>query len=98
MQAIISWAMLELLAHPVLDTSLLLGAGVWGRDETVQIIPDALDNDGLFRIWAAMQIKYRLCATFKARVVRIGLGSAPDALPVIARRLGFAEADVLEPA
>src|SRR5882724_4366761 len=39
-QAIITWVMLELAAHPTLDRSVLLGNGVWSRDETVQIVPD----------------------------------------------------------
>jgi hypothetical protein len=97
-QAIISWAMLELLAHPVLDQSLLLGNGVWARDESVQIVPQTLDLDSLFRIWSAMQIKYRLSATFCARVVRIGYGQPHDWLPVVAKRFGHGDVDMLEPA
>ena len=94
-QAIISWAMLELAAHPVLDRSVLLGANVWDRDETVQIVPDTVSDDSLFRIWDALQHKYRLSTTFRARVVRIGYGPGATWPPVVATRFGFANADPL---
>lgn len=94
-QALLSWAMLELSAHPVLDRSVLLGASVWDRQETVQISFDRQGEDQLFRIWDALQIKLRLSATFRARVVRIGLEPGQDALPAVATRIGFADADPL---
>ena len=94
-QAIISWIMLELFAHPVLDAAVLPNDGSWARDEYVNIVPDSMTNDELFRLWSALQHKYRLSATFKARVVRIGFGPMPDALPVIASWYGFADTDVL---
>jgi Pvc16 N-terminal domain len=97
-QAIISWSMLELLAYPVLDQSLLQGSGVWARDETIQLVPQALDMDALFRIWSALQLKYRLSTTFCARVVRISHGDTHDWLPVVATRFGFADAQQREPA
>lgn len=92
-QAIVSWVMLELLAHPVLDAAVLPRDGSWGRDEFVNIVPDSMSNDDLFRLWQALQHKYRLSATFKARVVRIGFGPTPDYRPVVASRFGFADAD-----
>jgi len=99
-QAIISWAMLELLAHPVLDRSVLPNDGSWGRDETVQIVPDTISDDALFRLWGVVQRKYRLSTTFRARVVRIGYGPAEEWPPVVASRFGFADTDALarEPA
>jgi hypothetical protein len=92
-QALLTWAMLELAAHPVLDRSLLLGAGVWDRTETIHVSFDRQGDDQLFRIWDALQIKLRLSATFRARVLRIGLEPGQDALPVVATRFGFADAD-----
>lgn len=92
-QAIISWAMLELAAHPVLDRSSLLGTNVWERDETVQIVPDTRSEESLFRIWAAIQHKYRLSSTFVARIVRIGYGPGESWPPVVATRFGVADAD-----
>ncbi|MGE0221999.1 MAG: DUF4255 domain-containing protein [Acetobacteraceae bacterium] len=94
-QAIIAWAMLELAAHPVLDRALLQGANVWERDETVQIVPDTIPNDELFRIWDAIQHKYRLSTTFRARVVRIGYGPPETWPPVVATRFGLADTDPL---
>jgi hypothetical protein len=94
-QAIIAWAMLELSAHPILDRSLLLGANVWERDETVQIVPDTISEDGLFRLWDALQHRLRLSTTFRARVVRIGYGPPEEWPPVVATRLGYADADPL---
>lgn len=94
-QAIVSWVMLELLAHSVLDAAMLPGDGSWGRDEYVNIVPDSMSNDELFRLWQALQHKYRLSATFKARVVRIGYGPTTEHLPVVASRFGFADTDAL---
>ena len=94
-QAIVSWAMLELAAHPVLDRSVLLGTDVWERDETVQIVPETRSEEALFRIWSAIQHKYRLSATFLARIVRIGYGPGETWPPVVATRLGFADTDPL---
>lgn len=94
-QAIISWAMLELAAHPVLDRSTLVGTDVWERDETVQVVPETISDEALFRIWGAIQHKYRLSATFRARIVRIGYGPGETWPPVVATRHGFAELDPL---
>jgi hypothetical protein len=94
-QSIIAWAMLELATHPVLDASLLLGANVWDRAETVQVVPDTTTDDDLFRLWHALQHKYRLSTTFRARVVRIGYGPADEWPPVVATRFGYAPSDPL---
>ncbi|MCC7281101.1 MAG: DUF4255 domain-containing protein [Acetobacteraceae bacterium] len=94
-QAILSWSMLELAAHPVLDRSVLVGSGIWGRDETVQVVPETATDDALFRLWAALQAKYRLCTTFRARVIRIEHDATPDWPAVVATRFGFADTDVL---
>lgn len=96
-QAIMTWAMLEFAAHPVLDRSLLVGADVWERGETVQLLHDPLAEDALHRIWAGLQHRMRLSAVYRARVVRIGLGGGEDARPVVATRFGVTDADpVLE--
>ena len=94
-QSILAWAMLELTTHPVLDRSVLVGAGIWERDETVQIVPETSTDDALFRIWAALQMRYRLCTTFRARVIRIGYGATPSWPAVVATRFGFADTDPL---
>ena len=98
-QSILAWAMLELAIHPVLDRSVLVGAGIWERDETVQIVPETATDEALFRIWAALQLKYRLCTTFRARVIRIGYPVTPTWPAVVATRFAFADTDPLaEPA
>jgi hypothetical protein len=92
-QSIIAWAMLELSLYPVLDSSLLLGTNVWDRGETVQIVPDTMTDDDLFRLWHALQHKYRLSTTFRARVVRIGYGPGDGWPQVVAARYGYADTD-----
>jgi hypothetical protein len=94
-QALLGWAMLEIAGHPVLDRSLLLGAGVWERDETVQLVLDRQSEDSLYRVWDALQHRLRLSITFRARIIRIGLEPGQDALPVVATRFGHADADPL---
>jgi hypothetical protein len=99
-QAMIAWAFLELSRHPVLDRSVLLGANVWDRDEIVQVLPDAVAPEVVFRIWDAFHQPYRLSFTFVARVIRITFGGPDEWAPVVATRFGFADADPLtqEPA
>lgn len=91
-QSMLAWAMLELSAYPVLDRSVLVGADIWERDETVQIVPEAQTDDGMYRLWGALQMKLRLASTFRARVIRIERRAAPDWPPVVATRFGFGTA------
>lgn len=92
--SILTWAMLELAAHPVLDRSVLTGpAGTWEPEETIQIVPETLSDDALFRLWGAVQHKLRLSTTFRARVLRINYGPADDWPNVVATRFGFAPVD-----
>jgi len=94
-QAMITWALLELAGHPVLDRSVLLGANVWQRDEIVQVLPDVTQPETVFRIWDAFHQPYRLSFTFVARVIRVTFGAADEWAPVVATRFGFADADPL---
>jgi hypothetical protein len=89
----LSWAMLELNRFPVLDRSLLTEAGGWTRDEAVQIVPEEVAPDQLYRLWDALKQRFRLTACFRARVVRIGYGPIADSAPVVASRLSFAHGD-----
>jgi hypothetical protein len=96
---VLAWAFLELGRYAVLDRSLLTGAGVWERDETVQIVPEPATAEDLFRIWSALQLRYRLCATFRARVIRIRYDVEDPGPPVVASRFDLRDADPLtEPA
>lgn len=93
-QGVLSWAMLELSRYSTFDRALLVGPpGTWEREETVQIVPETLDREDLFRIWGALQLKYRLSTTFRARVIRIGYGPGETWPPVVASRFGFADTD-----
>lgn len=92
--AFISWAMLELSRHPVLDRSLLINAANWARGESLQISAEEASAEELFRIWDALKQKYRLSAIFRVRVVRIGYGPTADGPPVVASRLQFEHGDV----
>lgn len=93
-QSILTWAMLELTARPVLDRSVLLGGpNVWAPEEVVQIVPETLSDDALFRLWGALQHKLRMSTTLRARVLRIGYGPGDSWPNVVATRFGFANAD-----
>jgi hypothetical protein len=95
--AFMSWAMLELNRYPVLGAGQLLGEG-WAREESIQIAAGGENVEQLARIWDAMKLKYRLSATYRARIVRIGYGKSQDGPPVVASRNTFAHGDVaLEP-
>ena len=92
-----SWAMLELNRFSTLGAGQLLG-DVWERDEIIQIAPGDETPDQLARLWEGFKSKYRLSATYRARVVRIGYGTGRDYLPVAASRFSFADGDVaMEP-
>ncbi|MGR3780523.1 MAG: DUF4255 domain-containing protein [Albimonas sp.] len=91
---VLAWAMLELSRYSLLDRSLLAG-DAWERDETLQIVPESLAADDLFRIWSALQLRYRLSATFRARVIRLSYGRPDVGPPVVASRFGFADVDPL---
>jgi Pvc16 N-terminal domain len=90
----ISWAMLELSRYPTLDRSMLIEPDSWDRDESLQIVPDNLAPEQIFRLWDALKMKHRLSALFRVRVVRLGYGPVADAPPVVASRLSFAHGDV----
>ena len=90
----LSWAMLELSRHPVLDRSLLVNPANWDAGETLQIAPEEGGTDELIQIWGALRQKYRLSALFRVRVVRIGYGAAADGPPVVASRLQFEHGDI----
>jgi len=92
--AFLSWAMLELSRHPVLDRSVLVNSANWARGETLQIAAEEVAVEELFRIWEALKQKYRLSAVFRVRVVRIGYGPIADGPPVVASRFQFEHGDV----
>jgi len=92
--AMMAWAMLQLHRYPLLDRTLLTGAGVWRPDEAVQLTHERVTDDTLFQLWQGMERRYRLSTAYRARVVRLedadGVSTWP---PVVTRRLGYANAD-----
>ena len=96
-QALMTWAMLELYGHPVLDRSVLLGGDVWDLEETIQLVHEPLIDDWLYRLWHAMHQKYRLSTAYRARVVRVQGPGDGTFLPVVEKRLAFAQADPMAP-
>jgi hypothetical protein len=88
--------MLELHKHAVFDHALLSGAAdVWDQDEIVHFVPEPITHEAMFRIWDALEPKYRLSAAYCARVVHIEDGEADDNLPVVETEFGYADADPL---
>lgn len=94
--ALVSWAMLELNRYPLLDRSMLINPGQWGRDETLQIVPEDATAEELFRIWDGLKQRHRVSALFRVRVVRIGYGPGIDGAPVVASQLSFEHGDPAE--
>jgi hypothetical protein len=86
-QITMAWAMRQLHLVPVFDLALLSPAGGWGRDESVQIVPEELPTADMMRVWDALDASYRLSAGYVARVVRLD-PDRDDALfaPVVATR------------
>lgn len=72
---ILGWAMRTLEDTPILPYGLLENAapGVFQPDETVEVIPDKLVNEDLFRIWETLgtDVTYRLSVPYLARSVRV---------------------------
>lgn len=68
------WIMRVLEDNPVLPASLLNSVmpGVFREEESVQIVPAALNTEDLFRIWAGIgNNAYQLSIPYVARVVHI---------------------------
>lgn len=96
-QTMLAWAMFELHRHPVFDQSLLNGgAGIWDRDEIIHFVPEPITHEAMFRIWDSFMLKYRLSATYCARVIQITAGIEPDHLPVVRTKFGHADAGTPE--
>lgn len=90
-QTVISWAMLQLRMHPVLDSSALSAEAGWTPGDLIQLIPAELSNEELMRIWDLLHPKYRLSVSYIARVVRIDLDPFTGARPVVEKRFDYGE-------
>lgn len=72
--ALLGWAMRVLEDNPILPAGLLNGplAGVFRKDENVEISLCELDTEVLFRIWETVTVnKYQISVPYVARYVTI---------------------------
>jgi hypothetical protein len=89
---LLGWVIRELYQHEALSQSDLTPAGGWGPDDVIQVIPGEISNEDMMRIWDALDPAYHISLSYIARVVRIDPAAAQgEALPVVARRLGFTD-------
>ncbi len=97
-QTALAWAMLELQKHPTFDTSLLnlaaAGPGIWQPGESIHLQPDLVTHEAMFKVWEALQIKYRLSAAYVVRALQLG-EAAETGPPVVSRRLGFSPSSLV---
>ncbi len=90
-QTILTWTMQQLASNLILDSSILSLSTVnadWDPTEAVQLVPADLSLEDILRIWDALGPKYRLSASYVARVVRIDRTIVP-AGPVVATRFEY---------
>ena len=81
------------LVQVVLATPEEIAAAEGLPEETVQIVPDSQSDDAMYRLWGALQHKYRCSAYIRARVLRIGYGPGNDWPAVVVTRFGLAPVD-----
>jgi hypothetical protein len=89
--ALLGWCMQQIHFHPYLNRGSLSDDAGWAMDDTVNVVPAELASEEMARIWEASGRGYRLSYPFIARIVRIDLAASPEAAPVVARRLSFAD-------
>lgn len=88
---VLSWAMLQLHMHPVLDSSSLSSEAAWTSGDIIHVIPAELSNEELMRIWDLLLPKFRLSVSYIARVVRIDRDRYISARPVIEKDFSYSE-------
>lgn len=89
-QEILGWVMRAIEDTPSLPAGLLnsVTPGVFDAAETVEIVPGALTNEELFRIWDVLPNDYQVSVPYVARIVRIASDlEQPAAGPVLTRQL-----------
>lgn len=96
-QLMLAWALFELHKYAIFNRALLSRNGAsWDRDEIVHFVHEPITHEAMFRIWDSLQPKYRLSATYCARVVHIRDGAEADYPPIVETNFGYAGADPLE--
>ena len=89
-QNILTWTMLQLQSHPILDASILSlsPAPGWDKTESIQLVPADLSLQDILDIWDGLGPKYRLTIGYVVRVVRVDRTVTPG-MPVIATRFNL---------
>jgi hypothetical protein len=88
-QTILTWAMQQIHARPLLAMESLAAEG-WQAEETVQVLPTDLAMEDLMRLWDGLEPSYRLSVAYVARVVRVDPADPTEApRPVLATRFGY---------
>ena len=82
-----AWGVQQLATFGELDLSHLGDVDrEWGERDRVQILPDDLPTEDLFKIWDGLPTKYSLSSAYVAKTVRLALPSLSTAgAPVITR-------------
>lgn len=91
-QIILGWMMRTIETMPILPSGLLntLTPGVFGADETVELVVGQLSNEEMFRIWDVLPNNYQISVPYSARIVRIDADlEQPEDSPVITKELVF---------
>lgn len=91
--SLIAWVMSQLNQHPIMDKSILSPEGGWLPHDQVQIVPNELSNEDLFRIWDSLAPNYHLSVPYIARVIQIDPEPVPQGLPVVATRFTYGKAE-----
>jgi Pvc16 N-terminal domain len=93
---LLGWAMRAIDDSPVLSSAFLNAAvsGVFGPDETIELVPSELTNDEVFALWQALPGNcLQLSVGYLARVLRIESEIAdPAGAPVRTRELQMVRA------
>ncbi len=92
---LLGWAMRAIADNPILSSGFLNAAvsGVFGNEETVELVNGELTNDEVFQLWQVLPNSLQLSACYLARVVRVESEIVdPVGGPVLTRQLQLAEA------
>jgi hypothetical protein len=68
--------------HAILTFGQLVGDGVWGTDDSVEIMMESLPVEQHYDIWEPTELPYRLSLTYLARVIGIDSEISTSAVPV----------------
>lgn len=82
----LAWAIRQLHASPILDSSILSPEAGWEPGEILQVVPAEISVDELMRIWDTLNQTYRPSMAYLARGLRLGADPGNAVRPVLARR------------